>query len=32
VLKVGASATLNQRLESGAYRGLGAHALLVRRF
>jgi hypothetical protein len=32
VLKVGGSATLNRRLDSGAYRGLGAHVLLVRRF
>jgi tetratricopeptide (TPR) repeat protein len=32
VLKVGGSATLNRRLDSGAYRGLGAHAVLVRRF
>ncbi len=32
VLKVNASATLNGRLDSGAFRGFGAGAALVRRF
>ena len=32
VLKIGSSATLNRRLESGAYQGLGATIALVRRF
>ena len=32
VLKIASSATLNRRLESGAYQGLGATVALVRRF
>ncbi len=32
VLKVAGSATLNRRLESGAYRGIGGTVVLVRRF
>jgi hypothetical protein len=32
LLKVNSSATLNQRLESGAFRGFGAGVALVRRF
>jgi hypothetical protein len=32
VLKVNSSATINRRLESGAFRGFGAGAALIRRF
>ncbi len=32
VLKIGSSVTMNHRLDSGAFRGFGAHMVLIRRF